>query len=49
MHSVCLCPLYDLGMAFKSMLSLDNGIYYGFILVWICLVGGFSLHANWQI
>ena len=26
MHRIYLCPLYDLGITFKSMLNLDNGI-----------------------
>ena len=30
MHRMNLCPLYDLGMTFKSMLSLDKGI-----IIWV--------------
>ena len=26
MHKIKLCPLCDLGMTFKSMLNLDNGM-----------------------
>ena len=26
MHRICVCPLYDLGMTFKSLLNLDNSI-----------------------
>ena len=40
-HNVNLCPLLNLGITFRSILNLDTGLKFKFILVCNCLVGGF--------